>query len=241
MMIAMAILFAIAGSIKGFVGVGFPTFLISVAAQFVDPRLIIALVLIPGMFSNLWLAISGGKIVNTIANYFQLAIPLIVMTLIFSRFSVNLDDSIIRITIGIVVILFSVSNYFVRTIKSPSVDASWIQWILGAFCGVLGGLTSLPGTPMVMYLLLKGEQKDDFVSAIAFLLFCSSIPMTIGFYQTGLTSLPLLIISFGLCVPTLIGIWLGSLIRRIFDPQKFHNAILSVFFLLGLNLIRTSI
>ena len=49
-----SLVFVIAGSVKGMVGIGLPTAAISMLTLFVDPRMAIALTLGPMVFSNAW-------------------------------------------------------------------------------------------------------------------------------------------------------------------------------------------
>jgi len=237
----LAVLFVLAGTVKGFVGIGLPTFVISVASIYLDPRLAIALMLIPTMLSNAWLAIGSGKIQKTAQRYYRIAIPLIALTWIFAQLSAGLNEDLLRFVIGVVVILFAVSNAIVQTSNWKALISPHFQWGLGVFSGILGGLTSLPGTPLIMYLLITGEKKDEFVAAISFLLLCASIPLTWGYYQNGLTDNNLLIVSLMFFVPAAIGLQIGARLRKKINPQRFHTAILIVFFLLGVNLIRSAL
>ena len=56
------VVFLLAGTVKGVLGIGLPTISISMLAQFVDPRVAIALLLLPALITNSWQIYRGGQI-----------------------------------------------------------------------------------------------------------------------------------------------------------------------------------
>ena len=54
LMLSAAVIYFIAGMIKGMLGIGFPTAAVSLLAQVTDTRTAIALVVIPMMVTNAW-------------------------------------------------------------------------------------------------------------------------------------------------------------------------------------------
>ncbi|MGC1439962.1 MAG: sulfite exporter TauE/SafE family protein, partial [Burkholderiaceae bacterium] len=60
------LIFVFAGSIKGLVGVGMPTAAVSIFAQIADPRLAIALLIIPSLALNIWQIIRSGQLSATV-------------------------------------------------------------------------------------------------------------------------------------------------------------------------------
>ena len=93
---------------------------------------------------------------------------------------------------------------------------------------------------MVIYLLSIRCDKDDFVRFTGFMILCGTVPLTIGYIVNGLLDKTLAIASCMMIVPTLIGFSVGEYLRRYLGGQQFQNAVLVLFFLMGLNLIRRS-
>jgi len=63
LLLLAALVFLLAGVVKGALGIGLPTISISILAQFTDPRVAIALLLLPAIVSNTWQVYRGGQIV----------------------------------------------------------------------------------------------------------------------------------------------------------------------------------
>ena len=66
-------------------------------------------------------------------------------------------------------------------------DRIW-QFSLGGVAGILGGLTSLWGVPITIYLIIKRVKPRQFIDASGFLIFIGCIPLAIGYSTTGLLS-----------------------------------------------------
>ena len=93
---------------------------------------------------------------------------------------------------------------------------------------------------MVVYLVSRRIEKDDFVRASGVLLFIGSVPLLFGYWQNGLMTRDLAVMSMAMIVPTLLGFSVGEAIRRRMDATRFQKLILFIFLLMGLNLIRRS-
>jgi len=104
----------------------------------------------------------------------------------------------------------------------------------------MGGLTAIWSPPMVIYLLSIRCDKDDFVRFTGFMILCGTVPLTIGYVLNGLLDRQLALASALMIVPTLIGFSIGEYLRRFLGGKQFQKAVLLVFFLMGVNLIRRS-
>ena len=74
-----------------------------------------------------------------------------------------------------------------------------------------------------------------------FLFFVGSLPLCIGFWQNGMLTGPIALVSAGMIIPTLVGFSLGEVIRRNLHPERFKTLVLVFFLLIGLNLVRKAI
>jgi hypothetical protein len=71
-----AVVFVIAGSVKGLVGIGLPTAAISMLTMVIDPRTAIAMGLGPIIASNAWQIWTMGDLRGAISRYWVFAIAL---------------------------------------------------------------------------------------------------------------------------------------------------------------------
>jgi uncharacterized protein len=238
-LIALAVYF-LAGTIKGTIGIGLPATSISLLGQVYDPRVAIALAIMPIFFTNIWQIYRTGNVRQTLKTYWPFALALAVVLWIFTGFSAQISTSSLIFVLGCVVVLFASTSLFVKPPELPKRYDRLAQVVAGSLSGVLGGLTAIWSPPMVVYLVSRRIEKDDFVRASGVLLFIGSVPLLFGYWQNGLMTRDLAVMSMAMIVPTLLGFSVGEAIRRRMDATRFQKLILFIFLLMGLNLIRRS-
>ena len=232
------LVFLLAGTIKGTIGIGLPTASVSILSQFYDPRTAIVLVMAPMLVSNIWQVYRSKDYLKTIRTYWPFALMLMVFIWLSARFSVSVPTAHLMMILGTVIILFSLNSLFLKPPRLPPRHDKWIQPVAGALAGLMGGLTAIWSPPMVIYLLARGVGKDGFVRATGLLISLGSLPLMLGYWSNGLLRGELAQLSAVMIVPTLLGFGLGELLRRRIDAALFQKVVLTGFLLMGLNIIR---
>ena len=233
--------FVISGTVKGVTGIGLPTAAIACMTLFFDPRTAIALVLFPMVGSNIWQMIRGGEFKRTARRYGLFATILFLGVGGTAYATQNTSDRALLAILGVVVLVFVIMTW--RKLIPPLADRydTAAQIGFGLLTGVVGGMTAAWGTPMAMYLATKGVDKDEFIRATGFMISVGSLPLVLAYIQFGFLTGPLAGISAAMLIPTLIGFTLGETLRNRMSVEAFRNAILVLFVVLGLNLIRRAI
>ena len=241
MVIVSAVAFLTAGTIKGIAGIGLPTAAIAFMTLFIDPRSAIALVLFPMVGSNLWQMLRGGHLRRTMRRYLPFATVLFFGVGVTAFATQGASDRALLAILGVVVLIFVAVSWkgLVPPITAKFDTVSQIGFAL--FAGLIGGMTAAWGPPMAMYLATKQVDKDEFVRATGFMITVGSLPLIMAYAQLGFMTGPLAGISAAMLVPTLIGFSIGELVRKRLSLRAFRRAILILFVLLGLNLIRRAI
>ncbi len=239
LLLAVAV-FLLAGTVKGVIGLGLPTISISMLAQFVDPRIAIAFLLLPGLVTNSWQVYRGGHVKESVERFWPFVCSMSVVLFIASLFAAYASTRALVLGIGVMVVLWTITSFVQSPPKiPPQVDRS-VQFALGALSGVMGGLTAIWSPPMVIYLLSIKCNKEEFVRYSGFIILCGTVPLFVGYLFNGLLDTKLAFASFLMIIPTLIGFSIGEYLRRFLGGEQFQKAVLAVFFLMGLNLIRRS-
>lgn len=233
-----AAVFLLAGTVKGVLGIGLPTISISMLAQFVDPRVSIAFLLFPALITNAWQIYRGGNVLRSARRLWPFVTCMAVVMFISSLFAARASTPLLVAGIGIMVVLWTVSGLIRSPPKVPEKFDRPLQVFCGAVAGVIGGLTAIWSPPMVMYLISIRCEKEDFVRFTGFIIICGTVPLTLGYVVGGLLDRSLAIASALMIVPTLLGFSIGEYLRRFLGGQQFQKAVLVVFCLMGLNLIR---
>lgn len=233
--------FLMAGAVKGIVGIGLPTITISMMSQYLDPRLAISLTLIPILLSNLWQSLRAGRMIDTWRRYIPFAASLAVVIYLTANFAQGLPSEALVLLLGSAVIIFSIASLSLTIPPLPDRFERAGQLTAGAAAGLMGGVTAIWGPPMVIFLLARRVSKEEFVRVTGALLAAGSIPLMASYWQAGHVTRDVAVLSTLLVVPAVIGFAAGERVRARLDSGRFRTAVLIMFLLLGLNLIRRGI
>ena len=232
---------AFAGAVKGMVGVGFPVVAMSILTVFMEPVAAVALVSIPVLATNGWQAFQANNYSAVFKRFWPLIVTLVVGTWIGGLLVAKVDTDILLAAIGVVAVMFALFSVF-----SPNLDISpgkerFFGPVTGTVAGVLGGLTTVHGPPVMMYLLALDLKKDEFVGTVGLIWFCGSIPMVIAYIYKGVLGPTEIIGSMMALIPAFLGLYVGQLLRSKINQQAFKNVLIAALFIIGANLIRRSI
>ena len=233
-----AVIFLTAGVIKGTLGIGLPTVAVGLMSQFFPPHLAIALVVFPLLTTNLWQALRERVGLDTVKTYWRLMAALSVSLWITTFFVVQTSPDVLLGVIGFVIAVFAITSLVKSTPELPERFDSLGQIVAGITAGILGGLTSIWGPPLVTYLLARRVERDEFVKAAGLFLFVGGLPLMVGFWQAGLFRGEAAQVSAVMVIPAVLGFTIGEAVRRRMSAENFRTALLWMFLLMGLNLLR---
>lgn len=236
--IMMCLIFALGGLIKGFVGQGLPTTTIALLSFFVSPLEAIGLNYLPMLAINGWQFWKADHKWMIARHYAPLALSMICMISVTAFFARSVGNQGLAILMGGTIVLFSALSLMGYRLQiSQAHDRRW-QLATGSAAGLLGGLTSLWGAPLIMYLLTRSLTPKQFVDVSGFLLLVGCVPLSVGYYATGLFDFHLMFLPgmmatcFGI-----IGFQLGALLRPRLNPALFRIIVLVIFLFMGLRLL----
>src|SRR5690554_4062436 len=232
---------AFSGVVKGMVGVGFPVVAMSILTVFLDPVAAIGLVSIPVLATNAWQAFQANSYATVFRRFWPLILPLVVGTWVGGLAVVQVNTNILLGAIGAIAVMFSLFS-----VLSPDLHISrGMERFFGPFtgivAGILGGLTTVHGPPVMMYLLALNLKKDEFVGTVGLIWFCGSIPMVIAYIYKGVLGPTEIVWSLLAVIPAFLGLYFGQLLRDKINQKAFKNVLIVVLFIIGANLIRRSI
>lgn len=230
--------FVLAGMIKGTVGLGLPVISIGLLSTIADPRLAITLAILPIFFANIWQMYRAGEFRRSLRLYYPFALALALFMLPTIFLAVSLPVDVLMIALGIAIVLFSGMSL---TFNPPAIPERWdrpAQVFFGALSGISGGLTAIWSPPMLFYFLSRRFGKEEYMRASGLMFFTGSLPLVAGYAHAGLLNFETAPLSALMTLPALAGFTFGEAIRRRMDAERFRKAVLLVFLLLGLNLLR---
>ena len=165
----IAATFALAGAVKGVIGLGLPTVSLGILTATLDLTTAMALLLVPSFVTNLWQGLVGGHLVaicQRIGLFLLLAFATVwIGGLVIGR----VDLTWLSALLGLLLVAYaSLSLTGVRLRLSASQDR-FAGPLFGAVNGVLTGMTGSFVVPGVMYLQAIGLPRDQLVQSMGIL------------------------------------------------------------------------
>ncbi|MBX2880689.1 MAG: sulfite exporter TauE/SafE family protein [Granulosicoccus sp.] len=226
------------GVVKGTLGIGFPTTVVSLLAQVADARTAITVVIIPMVITNLWQVLRSSDLIRLTFQYRTLIICMLVFIALFSQIAVRLPAAMLTAILGVVIVIYATHSLFATPFVLPPAMDRPAQWIAGATAGIMGGLVSVWAPPILLYLRAKGLDREQFVASVGIFLLAGSSVLLLSYLNNGLLGNGMWQFSTLLVIPALIGFAVGELIRRKLSAKRFERLLLWFFLIMGLNLIR---
>lgn len=227
----------LAGSVKGFLGLGMPTVALTLLTFQLDARSAVTLILIPMLLSNVWQFWRGPDMVGCAKRHWRYAAILILGVVATIWFSQSAPDRFLRAVLGVFVLLFCFFSWRDMVPLIPPERVRVYEMISAVVAGLVGGLTAAWAPPLAIYLTGLRLERDAFIQALGFLIMAGSVSILAMFIAVGHSSPPDLALSAFLLVPTLIGFSVGEKLRHRTNPESFKGIFLGAFALLGVNLL----
>ena len=231
----------LAGFVKGAIGFGFPTLSTPLLALFIDPGAAVAVLVLPNIAMDGIQAARRGGLGATARRMMPLVLLGAVGTVLGTRLLTALSARAATLILGAIVLGFSALG-LARSF--PRVPPRWEPWLspaVGFAAGVVGGVTNVPGTPLVVYFYALGMDKDEFVRSVAFTFVLYKVVQLGAVAWYGLLTAPLLGVSAGLCAAALAGFFAGLRVQDRLDQRAFNRAVLAFLTALGFWLVIRSL
>lgn len=227
----------LAGTVKGFIGLGMPTVALTLLTLQLDTRSAVTLVVVPMLLSNIWQFWRGPDRAGCVRRHWRYAVILIVFVAATVWFSQSAPDTVLRAVLGAFVLAFCFLSWRDMVPPIPAHRVRLFEGVSAVVAGLVGGLTAAWAPPLAMYLTGLRLDRDAFVQALGFLITAGSVSIFVMYVAVGHSSAPDLAISAFLFVPALIGFSIGERLRHRTDPEQFKRYFLGAFAVLGANLL----
>ena len=229
----VALVFLLAGTVKGVIGLGLPTVALGLLTAFVGLQPAIALMLVPSLVTNVWQASVGGHFAAVLKRMWPLLAAAAVMILVGAQFAVFVGYARLAPLLGAVLFLYGLFGLARPVMRLPSRVEIWAGPATGAVNGLLTGLTGSLGIPGIMYLQALGLPRDAFIQAMGLLFTVSTLALALAFGAHDLLTADLGFVSAAAILPALAGMVMGQRIRARLSETAFRRVFYTAMILLG--------
>ena len=213
------------GLVKGTLGFGMPMVALPIIAFIIPPTTAMILLCAPIFLTN-FLQIKFRQCVSSY-RFLPMFLCLIIGLIIGARLILEIDVKTITQIIAVSIIFAALVNCFGIKIKNINKNhENTITSLIGFGSGILGGLSTFYGPPMLAYLVAVDLPKEKFVRTVSTMYFIGSFPLYGSLIYYGFATKEDLIFSLILIIPAFIAQLVGTKIRDKFNQKQFRICIL---------------
>lgn len=230
-------IFMLAGFTKGVIAFGLPFVTIPLLSNFIPVPQAVSISLLPIILSNAYQAVFVGSLANSLKRFWPLLAALTVTLLFTTNLMVVIDQRTLLGVVGLIVFTFiSIQLLGVRFNVNPERER-WIGAGIGTAAGIMGGMSSLFSTPLVLYLTALRLEKNDFVNAISLMLCVGATMIAVMLARFSVLTGHDLALSAYVLIPLAVGYVFGAVVRGRLDQETFMKLIQGFILINGIWLI----
>ncbi len=231
----------LAALVKGAIGFGFPTLGTPLLSLVMDVKAAVVILIIPNIVMDGLQFARRGAPLATMRRFAVLLVFGSVGTVVGTRLLVALSARTATLILGLFILAFAVLTASGVTVRVPPQQEPWLSPVAGFVAGIVGGITNVPGTPLVIYFHALGLGKHEFVSSVAFTFVVYKVIQLAAVAYYGLLSVQLILPSVLLTVAALAGFAVGLMVQDRLEPRAFNRAVLAFLAVLGAWLVLRSV
>ena len=233
-----ALALALGGLIKGALGVGTPLLTVPLMAMVLPAQTAVVLMAMPVVVANLWQLGQAEKPALVCKRFWPTFVALLVGIWAGVHTLSTIDERILLISVGIMVIAFGLLQGSSYRLEIPPRLEKPAGAGFGLASGFIGGLSSMFGPMLIIYLTSLGNLgKNQFVSSISFLYVGAVVPWTLVMIYFDVLTMQMLIFSSCAVIPVVIGLIAGRAVRNRISEKRFRSLVLVVVLGSGISML----
>ena len=222
-LILVALVFVVAGWVKGVVGLGLPTVAMGALGLVMPPVQAAALLVLPSLVTNVWQLLAGPSLKGILRRLALVMVFICLGTGLGIGFMTQGSSRWPSLLLGIVLAVYGVIGLFAPRLDVSQRHETWLGPLVGGATGLLTGATGVFVVPAVPYLSALGLSKDELVQALGLSFTVSTVALAGGLLAAGSFHVESALRSLAAVLPALLGMFLGQALRSRLDPVAFRR------------------
>jgi uncharacterized protein len=236
----VALIFILAGFVKGVIGLGLPTVGMGLLALAMTPAQAASLLVVPSFATNVWQAV-GARSVPLLRRTWPMLLGSCVGTCGLGFWAgpalLGAENGVrASIGLGIVLALYGLLGLSAPQFSVPARLEPWLSPLIGVITGLVTAATGVYMIPSTPYLQAIGLEKDDLVLAMGISFTVSTLALAAVLVASGALQSSVAGVSLLALVPALIGMLLGQWVRAQTSPRVFRTCFFAGSLALGAHL-----
>ena len=231
--IAVIIVFFIAGMVKGIIGLGLPTIAMGLLTAFYPPAMAASLLLIPSTITNVWQLCLGTPVWPLFKRLWPMLAGIVAGTLFSFLPPLSSNSAWVHAGLGLILCLYGLWGLLGRKLPSSQRHERWLSPCIGYLTGTITAATGVFVLPAVPYLQTLSLSKDELIQALGLSFTVSTLALAAQLlWHTGLPNMNVGLSAFAI-VPAIIGMYAGQHIRQFISETVFKRCFFTGLMLLG--------
>jgi hypothetical protein len=172
--------FALAGFVKGVIGLGLPTIAMGLLGALMTPNQAAAILVVPALLTNVWQMWDGPALKVLLRRLWPMLACALLGTLpavgILTKGNVSLTTAFLGVILMIYALIGLVGVHFKVSRRAELL----LGPLVGLTTGLINGATGIFVVPGVPYVQALNLEKDELVQALAISAFVSSVALALG-------------------------------------------------------------
>ena len=233
----VAIVFTVAGWVKGVTGMGLPTVAMGALGLVMAPVQAAALLLVPSLVTNVCQFATGPHREAIIRRLLPMMLCVCLGTGVGIGLLTSGSSRWPSVALGGVLAAYALLALFLPRLSVPATAERLLSPVVGAITGVLTGATGVFVVPAVPYLSSLGFSKDELVQALGLSFTVSTVALGIAMGTAGSVQPAALAASVATVAPALLGMFVGQRTRNRIAPAKFRRWFFLAMLAVGLYMV----
>ncbi|WP_375457791.1 sulfite exporter TauE/SafE family protein [uncultured Enterovirga sp.] len=236
LLILIALVFALAGFVKGVIGLGLPTVSIGLLAVTMTPVQALTIVIAPAIVTNIWQTFAGPYLGDIVRRLWPLLLGTAVAIWGCGSLMTGPYAQHGTIALGLLLVLYALLSLTSVRLETPPGREKWVGGIVGMLTGVVAAATGVQVIPSMPFMQSIGMEKDELVQALGLFFTVATVAQAFNLTSAGLlnssTALPGLVAM----AMAFAGMFAGQMVRHRMQPEQFRRWFLVAMMILGVYL-----
>jgi hypothetical protein len=232
----IAAVFALAGFVKGVIGLGLPTIAMGLLALAMPPVEAAAILILPSLLTNLWQMLAGPALRSVARRLRPMMIGVCLGTWAGAGFMTGPHARFGATMLGVALILYALAGLCALRLRLHAGLERRLGPIIGAITGLITAATGVFVLPTVPYLQAIGLEKEELVQALGLSFTVSTVALAVNVAWAGALNIAMAGATLTALAAACAGMWCGQALRLRMAPAAFRRWFFTGLMALGLYL-----
>ncbi len=237
----IAAVFALAGFVKGVIGLGLPTVSMGLLAVSMTPVQALTIVIVPAIVTNIWQTFVGPYLRDILRRLWPLMVGTVVGIWSGAGLMTGPHARDGTIVLGVLLAIYAIIGLSKVSFSVPPRHERWVGGIVGVITGVISAATGVQVIPSMPFMQAIGMEKDELVQALGVFFTTATVALAFNLTSAGLLNASTAVPGVVAMIAAFAGMFTGQAVRTRMRPEAFRRWFLIAMLVLGLYLAGNAI